>query len=1062
MAKTYKVLVNGGSETETKPINVMQGVGDKGSPVRIVAQKGVRYELQDEAKGKGAAPDQVRVKRVGKNLTLMFDGSQKPDVVVEDFYAVGSANDGNLPVLAGLAENGSVYEYIPQDPALNSVTPALADGNTPVLMALGGGALGDGFVLSALPIAAAAGGVGGWAIAGGALGAAALAGGGGGGGGAADTTPPGAATVVVPDAADGSVNATEAQDGTAVNVTLPADALVGDTVSTLYTRPDGTKQTLTHVLTAADIAAKSITQIIPVADLQDTSGKYIDGTWTLVTTVTDAAKNVSTPVQSTFVLDTTAPTADSISGNLKHDADNDTGAKADDSITTNSTPVLVVQAETGATVDVVVNGKTYRATESTTTAGEYEVLVGTKEAEKKLADNAYTPSITVTDKAGNKTTKDGVAFTVDTSSDTNPANGTSTDKNPSDLNSGDTTAIAITAVSEDTGSSATDFITSDRSVLISGTVANFYSTAGSVGDVVHVQIFDTAGKRVAHEFVTPNNGTWSMATPTLKDGDYTLKADIVDAAGNVVKTAEDRKLVVSQTYFVASNDAAIAQESGITENGQSIPTVNPTGNVLTNDLDVNTTGRVVTKVFFGGTAYSVPNGTTSEKDGVTIQGTYGTLTIGADGSYKYTVDDARAQSLKNTPALEKFSYEASNSAGTVRGANLDVTVKGANDAASFDPSDLITASMQIGSKGIVSGQLKVIDPDAGDESIVVPTNLVRSYGTFAFSTAGATTNWTYQLKDGATLAHGKTGTDSLTVQSHDGSASETITVTITGTNSSPVLGEAATAAIDSVGGNQVAPTDSATKQLPPGATQLKSLVVGSDSDNDPLGVAITSVDTTHGKLWYTTDLGQHWHGVPNTTSVSSAFLLNAQSDDTWVYYHQTSEGVDHAFEFVAWDQTVGQVGGVLNASSRGDGSALSIASRAVVVDDVFNLSSTANLSIHASTGADTIRLIGQGLTLDLTGTSVSGVEKIDLTGNGDNTVKLNWGSLMQADQHQLTIDGDAGDVVQFVVGGNTEVVRDVASTNTAYNIYHVTTNYAQVLTTHDLLIQQAITNFTFI
>ena len=212
-------------------------------------------------------------------------------------------------------------------------------------------------------------------------------------------------------------------------------------------------------------------------------------------------------------------------------------------------------------------------------------------------------------------------------------------------------------------------------------------------------------------------------------------------------------------------------------------------------------------------------------------------------------------------------------------------------------------------------------------------------------------------------------------------------MTIMGTNSSPVLNVAATAAIDSVGGNQVAPTDSATKQLPPGATQLKSLVVGrgSDNDNDPLGVAITSVDTTHGKLWYTTDLGQHWHEVPNTTSVSSAFLLNAQSDDTWIYYQQTSEGVNHAFEFVAWDQTVGQVGGVLNASSRGAGSALSIASQAVLVDDVFNLSSTANLSIHANTGADTIRLTEHGLTLDLTGTGVSGVEKIDLKGIQVNT-----------------------------------------------------------------------------
>lgn len=518
MAKIYKVLVNGGSGAESKPISVMQGVGDKGSPVRIVAQKGVRYELQDEAKGKGAAPDQVRVKRIGKNLTLMFDGSQKPDVVIEDFYAVGTANDGNLPVLAGLAENGSVYEYIPQDPSLSSVTPALADGNTPVLMALGGGALNEVFALSALPLVAA-GGFGGWAAAGAAVGAAALAGGGGGGGAAPDTTPPSVATVVVPDAADGLVNAAETTDGTAVNVSLPADALVGDTVTTVLTKPDGSQQTLTHVLTAEDIAAKGITQIIPVTDLKDAKGNYMDGTWTVITTVTDAAKNVSTPVQSTFVLDTLAPVAENIIGHLKHDAANDTGAAPDDNITSNSTPVLVVKAETGATVDVVVNGKTYRATESTTTKGEYEVTVGTKEAEKKLADNAYTPSIKVTDAAGNVTTKNGVAFTVDTKA---PETDTETPLNPS------------------TGKASLVLDDVPIDGMVTGTVRGDFTA----GDEVTLKISDKT-----YTYTVGADGKFSVQVPhdvLLADEDKIIEASLAahDAAGNLGTVSATKLYVV--------------------------------------------------------------------------------------------------------------------------------------------------------------------------------------------------------------------------------------------------------------------------------------------------------------------------------------------------------------------------------------------------------------------------------------------------------------------------------------------------------------------------------------
>ena len=324
MSKIYKIRVNEGAGGESQIIQITQSVNNKDAPLRIMARRGVRYELQDEAKGSGAAPDQVRVKRDGKNLTLMFDGSQNVDVVLENFYAVGSVNDGSLPVLAGLAENGGVYEYIPQDPALSSVTQALVDGKAPVLMALGGGALGETFALAALPVvtaAAAAGGIGGWTVAAGVLGAAALAGGGGGGGGGAgagpggdnaqaDVTAPSQAALAVPEAANGGVNAIEANDGIALEITWPADAVVGDTVTSVLTKPDGSKESLTHVLTADDFKNKSLVQRIAAAQLKDKNDKYMDGTWTVVTTMMNAAKNVSKPAQTTFMLDTTAPETD--------------------------------------------------------------------------------------------------------------------------------------------------------------------------------------------------------------------------------------------------------------------------------------------------------------------------------------------------------------------------------------------------------------------------------------------------------------------------------------------------------------------------------------------------------------------------------------------------------------------------------------------------------------------------------------------------------------------------------------------------------------------------------
>jgi VCBS repeat-containing protein len=586
MAKTYKVLVNDGKGAESVAVQVVQGAGDKGSPVRLVAQRGVRYELQDLSKGKGVAPDQLRAKRVGNNLALMFDGSQAPDVVIEDYYIV--KGEGAAPMLAGLAENGGVYEYIPQDPNVNHLTPSLKDGNTPVLMALGGGALGDGFVLSALPIvAAAAGGISGWAVAAGVVGAAALGGGGGGGGG----TPP---------------------------------------------------------------------------------------------------------------TDTTPPAP--FKANLKHDALNDTGVNSDDSVTNNATPVLHINAETGAKVEVEINGKTYAATE-TDTKGAYEVKVT-----DALPDGTYAPVVRVTDSAGN-TTIDGVfvAFTVDTSTAKNLRNGSDDDSN-----NGVDTTVAIKAVTEDTGTVNNDFVTSARNVKISGTVSQFYSTGVSTGDSLQVQIFNSKSELISQEYVSPSSsGTWMMASPTstLIDGTYTVKAAIVDAAGNVLKAAIDQPLVISETYYKAVNDVTTAQED-------VLPIYDATkNNVLLNDSDVLDIHAVVTqvKVKSGTTTQTVAQGT-DHNNGTELVGLYGKLKMGADGSYLYTVDNenSKVQALgANAELKETFTYTATNSKNKSSTADLLVTIKGTNDAAQFFSADTTT--------------FKLSDKDIGDQGFNVLPSETKQY-----------------------------------------------------------------------------------------------------------------------------------------------------------------------------------------------------------------------------------------------------------------------------------------------------------------------------------------------
>jgi hypothetical protein len=47
MAKTYKVIVNTGKDQADQTIEVVQGAGDRGQPVRIKAQAGAKYQLQE-------------------------------------------------------------------------------------------------------------------------------------------------------------------------------------------------------------------------------------------------------------------------------------------------------------------------------------------------------------------------------------------------------------------------------------------------------------------------------------------------------------------------------------------------------------------------------------------------------------------------------------------------------------------------------------------------------------------------------------------------------------------------------------------------------------------------------------------------------------------------------------------------------------------------------------------------------------------------------------------------------------------------------------------------------
>ncbi|MGF0538175.1 DUF5801 repeats-in-toxin domain-containing protein, partial [Agrobacterium sp. ES01] len=130
---------------------------------------------------------------------------------------------------------------------------------------------------------------------------------------------------------------------------------------------------------------------------------------------------------------------------------------------------------------------------------------------------------------------------------------------------------------------------------------------------------------------------------------------------------------------VAGDDAAAVTEAGGTANATAgNPTA--TGNVLANDNDANSLDTEgVVSVTFGTTTIPLPVGNTP----VQIVGTYGTLTIQADGTYSYLLNDADddTQALDaGETATDVFSYTMRDFAGLTDEGALTVTVTGANDA----------------------------------------------------------------------------------------------------------------------------------------------------------------------------------------------------------------------------------------------------------------------------------------------------------------------------------------------------------------------------------------------
>src|SRR6185312_4623845 len=118
-----------------------------------------------------------------------------------------------------------------------------------------------------------------------------------------------------------------------------------------------------------------------------------------------------------------------------------------------------------------------------------------------------------------------------------------------------TAAVAITAIANDTGTSSTDFITSDTSLTVSG-------THGTLGTGEKVQVSSDGGTTWS-DVTSSTSTTWSFTDPATHATSFTYKARIVDTAGNVDTNTASQAVTIDTTAPTAAVAiTAIANDTG--------------------------------------------------------------------------------------------------------------------------------------------------------------------------------------------------------------------------------------------------------------------------------------------------------------------------------------------------------------------------------------------------------------------------------------------------------------------------------------------------------------------
>ena len=447
-------------------------------------------------------------------------------------------------------------------------------------------------------------------------------------------------------AQDDIVNA--AEHGTPLVISGTTDAPTGQTVTiTLngktYTATVQNDGTWSYTVGSADVTA--------LAD----GGSYV-----INAQVSNAIGN-SASDNHTVTVDLTAPSM-GISIDSLH---NDTGLSANDFITNDSQVVVngsltaqlgnnekaQISLDGGTTwIDLTVTGTTWRYTDGRT-----------------LTDGTYQYQVRVIDNAGNVGATDSQDVVIDL---TKPAAAT----------------ITVDSVSQDTGLSDSDFITSDNQISLKGTLG------AALGSGDHAQISLDGGATWTDVSVSGLSWTY-VDGRTLADGDYNYQLRVIDDAGNISATTSQ---VVTIDTVAPDASKTIAIDSISDDTGLS------SSDFITNDTSLTLHGSLGATLADGEYAQiSIDGGVTWQNVIVTGNSWYYVdgRTLG-NQTYDYYVRVVDAAGNVGASAHQQVTVDT-----VAPDAAITVTVDNITVDTGFDNNDFLTSSTSYTLNGTLGAEL---------------------------------------------------------------------------------------------------------------------------------------------------------------------------------------------------------------------------------------------------------------------------------------------------------------------------------------------------------------------